>query len=264
MANYYIAKNKQRFGPFPEEQLLQNGLTPNTLVWCKGMKKWTKAREVPELAPYVESWISQQEAQSQQSQQSQYGFDPNTQFQYNQNYYVGKVPRLSFEESISSCFHNFANFKGRARRSEFWWFTLFTFLLGLIPFIGNIASLVCLIPHLAVSTRRLHDTGRSGWWLVAACIGSVILMSTSFLLFFIFIISGPSSFTDIDDDALIDMMSNYASTSMPSLYLIILIALSFIIMILYIMLLLFYCTDSDKNENKYGPSPKYKYENLGY
>ena len=53
MANYYLAINKQRLGPFPEEELLQNGMTPDTLVWCKGMENWTKAGDVPELAKYL-------------------------------------------------------------------------------------------------------------------------------------------------------------------------------------------------------------------
>ena len=55
MANYYLAINKQRLGPFPEEELLQNGMTPDTLVWCKGMENWTKAGNVPELAKYLSS-----------------------------------------------------------------------------------------------------------------------------------------------------------------------------------------------------------------
>lgn len=55
MANYYLAINKQRLGPFPEEELLQNGMTPDTLVWCKGMENWTKAGDVPELAKYLSS-----------------------------------------------------------------------------------------------------------------------------------------------------------------------------------------------------------------
>ena len=55
MANYYLAINKQRLGPFPEEELLQNGMTPDTLVWSKGMENWTKAGDVPELAKYLSS-----------------------------------------------------------------------------------------------------------------------------------------------------------------------------------------------------------------
>lgn len=55
MANYYIAINNQRRGPFPEEELFQNGMTPDSLVWCKGMEGWTRASDVPELAKYLAS-----------------------------------------------------------------------------------------------------------------------------------------------------------------------------------------------------------------
>ena len=55
MANYYIAIDNQRRGPFPEEELLQNGMTPDSLVWCNGMEGWTRASDVPELAKYLES-----------------------------------------------------------------------------------------------------------------------------------------------------------------------------------------------------------------
>ena len=45
MAQYYIGKNNQRQGPFEIDQLLANGLTPDTLVWCSGMPGWQKANE---------------------------------------------------------------------------------------------------------------------------------------------------------------------------------------------------------------------------
>ena len=67
-------------------------------------------------------------------------------------------------------FRNYVNFSGRAQRSEFWWFTLFSFivqaLLNLAPVVGWIFSLAVLLPSLAVTVRRLHDTGRSAWWLM--------------------------------------------------------------------------------------------------
>lgn len=73
-------------------------------------------------------------------------------------------------ESVSSVFRNFFNFNGRAQRSEFWWFVLFAFIsqaiLNFIPFIGSIYSLVLLLPSLAVTARRLHDTNRTAWWML--------------------------------------------------------------------------------------------------
>lgn len=77
----------------------------------------------------------------------------------------------------------YAVFQGRARRKEYWWFTLFniiiTIMLAVIDgatgnfdaetgygLFGTIYALAVLIPSIAVSVRRLHDTGRSGWWLL--------------------------------------------------------------------------------------------------
>ena len=73
---------------------------------------------------------------------------------------------------------NYANFEGRARRNEFWMFVLIATVISLGTFvvdgllfpgkllITNLFSLAILVPNVAVSIRRLHDTGKSGWWLL--------------------------------------------------------------------------------------------------
>ncbi len=77
----------------------------------------------------------------------------------------------------------YAQFDGRASRSEYWWFYLFTVLAGLAAdmlgsTVGNIASLVFFLPGLALIARRLHDVGRSGWWflLVFTVIGIPVVL----------------------------------------------------------------------------------------
>ena len=90
----------------------------------------------------------------------------------------------------------YAVFEGRARRAEFWFFGLFngiiSIVLGILGamiaggdtdhpalFISNLYGLAVLLPSLAVSVRRLHDTGRSGWWLLIGLIpivGAVVLL----------------------------------------------------------------------------------------
>jgi uncharacterized membrane protein YhaH (DUF805 family) len=84
----------------------------------------------------------------------------------------------------------YAQFEGRAGRAEYWWFFLANLLIsvgfsilgraaGFILFIGWLVSLALLIPSLAVAIRRLHDTSRSGWWLLIALIpfvGWIILI----------------------------------------------------------------------------------------
>lgn len=71
---------------------------------------------------------------------------------------------------------NFAKFSGRARRSEYWYFVLFNFIFSIVltviggiihfNFLGNIYSIAMLIPSLAVGVRRMHDVGKSGWFLL--------------------------------------------------------------------------------------------------
>jgi len=76
---------------------------------------------------------------------------------------------MTFIQSIQTCFKKYADFKGRASKSEFWWWTLFVILatiaaqvMGDIP--AALVSLGTLLPYLAVTSRRLHDIDRSGWW----------------------------------------------------------------------------------------------------
>ena len=84
----------------------------------------------------------------------------------------------------------YAVFAGRARRKEYWMFVLFnliiTLLLGMIEgvagspgVIGGLYSLAVLVPSIAVSVRRLHDIGRSGWWMficLVPVIGVIVLI----------------------------------------------------------------------------------------
>lgn len=95
-------------------------------------------------------------------------------------------------QSISSVFRNYANFSGRAQRSEFWWFTLFSFivqaLLNLAPVVGWIFSLAVLLPSLAVTARRLHDTGRSAWWLMIYPV-LIVVWIIGVVIFVVFVIT---------------------------------------------------------------------------
>jgi uncharacterized membrane protein YhaH (DUF805 family) len=85
---------------------------------------------------------------------------------------------------------NYAGFQGRARRKEYWMFVLINVIvsvvLSILEAIANLSnvltglySLAVLLPSLAVGVRRLHDTGRSGWWLLISLIpliGAIILL----------------------------------------------------------------------------------------
>ena len=90
----------------------------------------------------------------------------------------------------------YAVFEGRSRRSEYWYFVLFNFLISIalniidrgigtydskatVGLLSTIYALAVLVPSIAVGIRRLHDTNRSGWWLLIALIpliGAIILI----------------------------------------------------------------------------------------
>ena len=108
---------------------------------------------------------------------------------------------MTFNQAVSSVLLNkYATFSGRARRSEYWWWYLFVTIVFLVAsvidraigftysdltigggWLATIAWIVFLVPNLAVAVRRLHDTGRSGWWLL---IGLVPLIGWIVLLYF--------------------------------------------------------------------------------
>lgn len=102
---------------------------------------------------------------------------------------------MNFSSAIRSCFSKYVTFSGRACRSEFWYFMLFT-VLGSItlslfdiasfgsgpddpqPF-SSVFSIAVFLPMISVTVRRLHDTDRSGWWYWLALIpliGWIILL----------------------------------------------------------------------------------------
>lgn len=79
----------------------------------------------------------------------------------------------SFVDAIRHCLVRYAVFDGRAGRAEYWWFVLFVALVTSVgalisDVVGGIVLLLLLIPLAAAGARRLHDTGRSGWWQLFA------------------------------------------------------------------------------------------------
>ena len=108
---------------------------------------------------------------------------------------------MSLSQAVSSVLLNkYATFSGRARRSEYWWWYLFITIIGIVAsiidraagftysdltvgggWIATITGIVFFIPTLAVSIRRLHDTSKSGWWIL---IGLIPLIGWLILLWF--------------------------------------------------------------------------------
>lgn len=90
---------------------------------------------------------------------------------------------MTFYESILVCFKKYAEFNGRASRSEFWWFMLFiTLVTSALTYVseaaGSIFLIATLLPLLAAGTRRLRDAGESAWWqlfLLVPVAGIIVL-----------------------------------------------------------------------------------------
>jgi uncharacterized membrane protein YhaH (DUF805 family) len=106
---------------------------------------------------------------------------------------------MGFTVAIKAGFQNYVGFRGRAARSEYWYWTLFVYLLLIVAWLIDmtvfgfnttgvnpitvLATLATLLPTLAVSARRLHDIDRSGWWalLIFTVIGYIVLIYWAFL-----------------------------------------------------------------------------------
>ncbi len=151
------------------------------------------------------------------------------------------------------CIRNYVNFDGRARRSEYWYFILFSILFMLVArfldwllldyrmtIFSTLFSLFIFLPQISVMVRRLHDTGRSGkivlWYYIAAFIWVVALL-----------ISGFSAFAGAVSGSL---------ASMPVGFLLLLFGGMLVFLVWGIFFLVWFCTPGTPGENKYGPDPK--------
>lgn len=103
--------------------------------------------------------------------------------------------QVSFKEAVVRALsQNYCNFSGRASRSEYWWFYLFSCIVSWVVSIivslfssdlstmyiaSMIVGLAFLLPGLGIAVRRLHDIGKSGWWLFISLIpliGAILLL----------------------------------------------------------------------------------------
>jgi uncharacterized membrane protein YhaH (DUF805 family) len=99
------------------------------------------------------------------------------------------------KKAVTSCFNKYANFSGRAARPEFWWFALFQFvvlaILGVFgKYVYGIGVLALFLPGLAVGARRLHDIGKSGWFLL---LGLIPFLGILILIYFWVQPGGPTN-----------------------------------------------------------------------
>lgn len=104
-----------------------------------------------------------------------------------------EILKTNVERSVRTSLDKFADFSGRASRPEYWYFMIPVFiilfvtnlvdalLLGM-PVLSLLATLAILVPTLSVGARRLHDTNRSGWWLL---VGLIPVVGAIALIYFL-------------------------------------------------------------------------------
>lgn len=145
---------------------------------------------------------------------------------------------MTFFQAIQNVLSKYAVFSGRARRKEYWYFFLFNSIVGFIlGFLGGLMqkphamriavgvyTLAVLLPNIAVSVRRLHDTGRSGWWYLVMPVAGGL--------------AGAASAIVSEDHLLVPMLMLLVSLALEILFLV------------------WACTDSQPGSNRFGPNPK--------
>lgn len=147
------------------------------------------------------------------------------------------------------CIRNYVNFSGRARRTEFWYFVLFSCLLMLVAmtldmvcfrnpykFFFLAVSLFLFLPQLAVSARRLHDTGRTSKWLLWNYLALLAWVVAALVL------SGLSAFG--------------GSPKASAWCLFVLCGGCVLFFVWEIVFLVWFCLPGTPGANKYGPDPK--------
>ena len=172
---------------------------------------------------------------------------------------------MSFGEAIKSVFSKYATFSGRARRSEYWYFWLFIMLvnlaLGCIPLLGVLSfvwTLAIIIPSIAVTVRRFHDIGNSGWYYLFIFIPELLFFGNLLYVFFLIIKESINAGIDLADlsnihenAAILTECTKAYSSSFSNLAIV-----GVIFLAAEILWLIWMTRDSQPGENKWGPNPK--------
>ncbi|MCC5989126.1 MAG: DUF805 domain-containing protein [Pararhodobacter sp.] len=198
---WYYVDGAARVGPLEAGEVYRlittGAIGPETRVWRQGMAAWQRAADHFDFS-------SARDASSPPPVPSAPPLPPGSAGYAGAGAMTGPdglyihSPARGFGEAVSVCFGKFITFSGRASRSEYWYFFLFVLLVGIVTGfmdsilfgvgfdnddygpLNGIASLVLLLPSLAVGWRRLHDIGRSGWWIGGfwlSIVASVFLVS---------------------------------------------------------------------------------------
>jgi uncharacterized membrane protein YhaH (DUF805 family) len=192
--NWYYAVGQERQGPLDERDMARlaasGAIDPQTLVWRPGMEGWQSADAALPRHLRPAAWPSGGEAGAPPVPSRP--DSPASAFPGENDAWRGQYHPAGFQDSVRTVFQRYATFTGRSLRPEYWWFVLFNLIVGLVLAIidssvirsdvgvlGAIYNLAVLVPSLAVGVRRLHDTGRTGWWLLIGLvpiIGLIVLI----------------------------------------------------------------------------------------
>lgn len=171
---------------------------------------------------------------------------------------------MSFSEAVKNCFSNAVTFTGRSRRSEFWYWQLFSFIVSIaIAITSSITGNLPVVPTIigfslfawnilswlisfSVSVRRLHDTGHSGWWYGGYLIAGFVFFTWIIIEIVLIAVDIPNIEALEATDAMRIIVGFLGKLIVP-----------YIIYLAYgILLLVWMCTDSHTGSNKYGKNPK--------
>ncbi|MEN5146312.1 DUF805 domain-containing protein [Brevundimonas diminuta] len=140
------------------------------------------------------------------------------------------------------------SFNGRLRRQHFWisWLILLgaSVVTGWIPFLGVLLSIALIWPNVAITVKRLHDMGKSGWFAVIPWVGVIVGTIMIFGAVGTAVLANPQAFENEDPAAVLAMLGSM----MGGIAVMGLVGLAFLLWVGIV--------DSQKGDNKYGPNPK--------
>ena len=176
-------------------------------------------------------------------------------------------PMMTIQESVKVCLRKYADFSGRATRAEYWWWVLATLIVSFAVaaidgFVNALAApysfspfsaifgLAVLLPDLAVTTRRLHDIGKSGWWQLAW----FAIAGTGWLIFAVglaFTLVSLFSGGGWNDDFFNDVKFIAFVPAIVTLVIALLVSLA-----VFIWALLWMVRQGESGPNRFGPDPR--------
>lgn len=272
---WWYAIGQEKIGPCSSSELIalvtQGKLFPDTLVWKEGMPDWVPASRIKglwqKLPPAPAQWsespaplnrLLSASAESAESDQdtspSRFPEDFPAPHWGDENEGTQEPPQpesITFKAAVFRCFKKYSDFSGRASRAEYWYFFLFNILINTpleilirntggkessFNAVAGVITLILFLPNLAVATRRLHDTGRSGWWITFLGIATALSIM-AFVFMFALIISASPALKNLP----------------PNVFDFLMKAPFYFIGILGIIFIIILSLKGDPETNKYGP-----------